>query len=127
MATSLWDVNLVTVPGTKIFLVQEFDFRNSYFSELGYHDEFGKILWEISKPKFFVKIIAVDFDQAAVLWQSGRDQNVTRVDQVQLFSEKLLVASLLTSKVVLMIALLSQSVKVSRRVLLQIDAHVSFY
>ena len=127
MATSLWDVNLVTVPGTKNFLVEEFDYRNNYLSKLSYHDEFGKILWEISKPKFFVKIIAVDFDQAAVLWQSGREQNVTRVDQVQLFSEKLLVASLLTSKVVLMIALLRQSVKVSKRVLLQIDAHVSFY
>lgn len=82
LKTTLPVVDTVAIPASKNFLVQEFDYRNNYLSKLGYYNDTGLLIWEIVKPKFYSKIIAVDEVQAAVLWQSGRVADGDRVDQV---------------------------------------------
>ena len=84
--TTLPVVNTVAIPASKKILIQEFDFRNNYLSKLGYYDESGELIWEIVKPKFYSKIIAVDKVQAAVLWQSGRVEDGDRTDQIHLLN-----------------------------------------
>jgi hypothetical protein len=71
------------VPESKNYLVQEFNYQNGFLGKLGFYDDSGKLLWEVVKPRFHLKIAAVSSDQAAVFWQSGRVEDGNRVDQVK--------------------------------------------
>lgn len=72
----------MAIPDTENFLVSEFDYRNKYLAKISCYDKTGGLRWELVKPGFYCKIVAVDRNQAAVLWQSGRDADGNRVDQV---------------------------------------------